>query len=263
MFAPNTIIENLLQRKYAQAALVLDALFAADINKWPMLDFLAISTYLRASGLDIGDSIVRRGLFDLSQIGLVKTEKILSRRKGRPQWKYRIKSVPEMASKLGVKLRQNEASDAIPLSSYRSIKAFRAGKHISFLKRLGRSELGRKKLGARLGVGGRSTFNYELNSGITVNQRVETTKLSYADIEAAPTMRLKQNIFLKIEYVRELSDAEFAEKYKEITLENHIFQRRTNTEKKYMPYTRYILRRELELGHDVYLCKQITNEYLA
>lgn len=179
----------------------------------------------------MGESILRRGLFDLARLGLFDTYKILSRTKGRPFWNYRPKTERKMAEILGVKLHRDENRDSVPLTAFKSVRDYRAAKHYSFLKRLGKSQLSRRKLGARLGVGGRSTYNYEIGTNIEVEQRIERTPMWKADIESAPEKKLNQNDFLEVEGVG------------------------------YMPYTRFILRRELERGHTVYKVKQITNEY--
>lgn len=261
MFAPNTIIENLLQQKKHHAAMTLDALFAVDVAAIPSLEISAVLHYFRAAGIGIGESIVRRGLFDLARLGLAATRKIMTRTKGRPRWEYRLASLSGMAQVLGVKLHRDENRDSVPFTAFKSGRAYRGAKHYSFIARLGTSHLSRKKLGARLGVGGRSTFNYEQGTNIKAEERIETKQLFRYDIALAPEKRLNANIFLKVEFVRELSDAEFAEKHKEVAPDNHIFQRRTITDFRYMPYTRFILERELAAGHTVFLVKQITNEY--
>jgi len=263
MFVANSVIENLLQLKKPQAAMTLDALFAADLQAWPSMDVSTILHYLSLSGIAIGESIVRKGLFDLSRLGLLTAKKIMSRAKGRPAWAYRINTVKDMASKLGVKLHVNEAADAIPLTSFKSARAYRGAKHYGLLKRLGTSFLSRKKLGARLGVGGRSTFNYEQGMNIQVIPRYDTVKMSMADVPAAPTKRINANVFLLVEFVRELTDLEFAEKYKEYDPATAIFWKRTVTDERKMPYTAFILKRELERGNTVYKRKQISNEYQA
>lgn len=263
MFVANTIIENLLQQKKARAAMTLDALFAADLNQWPSMSISSILHYLKLSGIAIGESIVRRGLFDLSQLGLIVARPIMSRAKGRPAWNYQIKSIAKMAEILGVKLHQNENADSVPKTAFKSAKAFRGALHYSHLKRLGTSYLSRKKLGARLGVGGRSTFNYEIGLDIQVIQRVEREPLSKLDIAAAPTIRPKNNVFLEVGVERELSLEELAIKYNEFDTTPALLRREKVTEWHYMPYTQFILRRELERGNRVFKVKQITNEYVA
>ena len=261
MFVANTIIENLLQSQKARVAMTLDALFAADLQAWPFMDISTILHYLRSSGIAIGESTVRRGLLDLSQLGLLTTRKVMSRAKGRPLWSYRLKTVGDMASILGLKLHQNEASDAIPLDGFKTASKYRAEKHYSLLKRLGTSQLSRKKLGARLGVGGRSTYNYEIGKALTVTQRTESQLLSKMDIESAPTIRPKNNVFLRVEWQRQLSVEELTAKYSEFDTTPALLRRETTTESRYMPYTRFILERELGRGNTVYKVKQITNEY--
>ena len=261
MFAPNVIIENLLQRKKAQAAMVLDALFATDAIQLRSIEISSILHYFKLSGIDMGESILRRGLFDLARLGLFETFKIMSKTKGRPFWNYAPKPMPKMVQILGVKFHRDENHDTIPFTAFINTKTFRAAKHYALIARLGVSRLSRKKLGARLGVGGRSTFNYELGTRIKVEQRIERTPLSKLDIANAPISKPKGNLFLLVEFERELSDLELAEKYKDYDPAYQIFWRRTTTDKKYMPYTRFILERELGRGNRVFLVKQITNEY--
>lgn len=261
MFAPNSIIEKLLQLKKPKAAMTLDALFASDIAAFPGMDISTILHYFRLSGIAMGESNVRRGLFELARLGLLATRKIVTRGKGRPAWEYRAGSRDSMAKVLGVKLHENEASDPVPLTSFKSARAFRGAKHYSLLKRLGISQLSRKKLGARLGVGGRSTFNYEQGKDLTVIHRTETEKLSMADVPNAPEKRGKSNVFLEVFFERELSLEELVNKYGEFDLNQVTLKREFVRESRYMPYTQFILRRELERGHEVYKVKQITNEY--
>lgn len=261
MFAPNTFIEKLCQSKKTQAAMVLDSLFVADLQAWPSMDFSTIKHYLKMSGVVMGESILRKGLFDLAQIGVLALRKIMSRTKGRPAWTYRIKSLNDIALILGVKLHQNEAKDAIPLDGFKSVRAYRAGKHYGLLKRLGVSELSRKRLGARLGVGGRSTFNYEKGMDLTVTERTERHELTMADVPHAPEKRLNANVFLEVEIEREMTEDELRIVYKDFDEAYLLIGNRKTKDKRYMPYTRYILKRELELGHKVFKLKQITNEY--
>jgi len=261
MFAANTLIENLLQRKAAQAAMVLDALFVSDAIQLASIEISSILHYFKLCGIGIAESTVRRGLFDLARLKVFSTFKVMNRRKGRPLWNYAPKTEAEMATILGVKLHRDENHDAIPFDAFTSTSKYRGAKHYSHLARLGTSYPSRKKLGARLGVGGRSTYNYELGKKLTVTHRVERTQLSMADIAAAPIKRLNQNVFLEVEFEREMTDAEMMQVYKGFDESILLVGRRKTTDKKYMPYTQYIMRRELELGNTVYKVKQITNCY--
>lgn len=261
MFVANTIIENLLQAKKAQAAMTLDALYAADLQQWPSMDISTILHYLSMSGISIGESIVRRGLFDLARLGLLTTKKIMTRSKGRPMWSYGIKPLAKMAEILGVKLHRDEHADSVPKAAFKSTRAFRGALHYALLKRLGTSQLSRKKLGARLGVGGRSTFNYEIGLDIEITQRVDSQLLTALDIPQAPTTRPKNNVFLRVEWYRELSVEELTEKYSEFDTTPALLRREKKLEWRYMPYTKFILERELARGHTVWKVKQITNEY--
>ena len=189
----------------------------------------------------MGEAILRRGLFDLAQLRLFDTYKILSRTKGRPFWNYKPLSIFKMAQILGVKLHRDENRDPVPFSAFTSVRAYRAGKHYAFLFRMKRSYLSRKKLGRRLGVGGRTTLNYEEGQKLEVIQRVDRVELSMKDIPFAPERKLGGNTFLEVEITNELGQKET----------------------KNMPYTAYIVSRELSLGRRVFRLKQITNEYIA
>jgi hypothetical protein len=204
---------------------------------------------------------VRRGLFDLARLGLLDTFKVLTRSKGRPLWNYAPKNGEKMAKILGVKLHRDEHRDSVPFTAFKSASAYRGAKHYSFLARLGKSELSRKKLGARLGVAGRSTYNYELGKQLTVTHRTEREKMSFADIASAPEKRLNQNVFLEVEFERDMTDEEMRILYKDFDESYLLIGKRTTKDKKYMPYTQFILRRELERGNIVYRHKQITNLY--
>jgi len=261
MFAPNSIIEKLLQLKKSQAAMTLDALFASDMHTWQGFEISTILAYFRLSGLPIGESIVRRGLYDLSRLGLLTASKVMNRAKGRPMYSYQPKSTDEIASKLGVKLHYKEASDAIPFHAFKSARAYRASKHYSFLARLGKSRLSRKKLGERLGVGRRTTANYEIDTDIQVIQKLEMDKLTPADIPFAPKKRISGKFFLYVERVREMTEDELDELYKDFDPSYKLIGRRKKTEWVKLPYTAFLLKRELERGHTVYKAWQSTNEY--
>ena len=110
-------------------------------------------------------------------------------------------------------------------------------------------------------MGGRSTYNYELQTNITVKARFETISLSKADIANAPETRPNANTFLTVEFMRKLTDAEMLEKYGELDQVMRRFFDEEVEDTKKMPYTKFILERELERGNRVYLTKQLTNEY--
>lgn len=263
MFAPNAIIENLLQQKKAQAAMVLDALFSTDAITLHSIEISSILHYFKLCEIPMGESILRKGLFDLARLGLFSTYKVMTRGKGRPFWNYAPKTTEIMARILGVKIHRDENRDSIPKSAYKSVRAFRGGKHYSMLARLGTSYLSRKKLGARLGVGGRSTFNYEEKMRLTVLPRFDRVKMSLSDVAFAPEKRLNANVFLEVEYERDMTEDELRKVYKDFDESYLLVGNRKTKDTKKLPYTQYFLRRELEAGNTVHRLKQITNEYIV
>jgi len=110
-------------------------------------------------------------------------------------------------------------------------------------------------------VGGRSTFNYEKGLDIQVIQRVDEQILTTLDVPAAPTIRPKNNVFLRVEWQREMTLEELKIVYKDFDESYLLICKKTKTEYCSMPYTQFILARELAKGRTCYKVKQITNEY--
>lgn len=260
MFAPNTIIENLLQQKKAQAAMTLDALFVADIHAWPFLDISTILHYFKLSHIGIGESIVKKGLFELTRLGLLTARKIMTRSKGRPAWEYRLKSIAEIAKILGVQLHRDEFADSIPNEGFKSAKAYRASKHYTYIKRVG-GKPSRKFLGNRLGVGRRTTANYEKETDIVVIPNEGRQELTEYDIKFAPSQRISSRFYIISEYERDMTPEEKDAAYPHVAPEWRQTMTRKVTVPQRLPYTKYIIRRELKLGHRVYKAWQTTNSY--
>jgi len=261
MFAPNTIIEKLLQLKKSQAAMTLDALFASDAIKLESIEISSILHYFKLSGLVIGESIVRKGLFDLARLGLFETFKIMTRGKGRPYWNYAPKKTEKMAQVLGVKLHYFENADPIPFTAFKTTRAYRVGKHYAYIARLGKSRPSRKHLGARLGVGRRTTANYEVDTNIKVTQMLETERLYKSDIRLAPSKRINGKFFLAVHRERDMTEAEMDIIYKDFSPDHRMLCRRKITEIVHLPYTAFFLKRELEAGHTVFKAWQGKNIY--
>jgi len=261
MFAPNSIIEKLLQLRKSQAAMTLDALFATDAIQLESIEISSVLHYFRLSGLTIGESIVRKGLFDLSRLGLLTTFKILSRTKGRPFWNYRPQNLTKMAKVLGVNLHRDENRDAIPFTGFKTTRAYRAAKHYAYLSRLGKSRPSRKHLGQRLGVGRRTTANYEAGTNIKVTQMLDYERLTKTDIRFAPSKRISGKFFLEVHRERDMTEAEMDIVYKDFSPDHRILCRKKTTDIVYLPYTAFFVKRELEAGHAVFKAWQTTNLY--
>lgn len=260
MFAPNTFTENLLQRKKPQAAMVLDALYSSGAINWPAYDISTIIGHFAIAGIEMGQAVIRKGLRDLCELKLVQTSLIMLKTKGRPALEYRHVSTNEMASILGVKLHEKEFADPVDNADFKTARAYRAKKHYVYLKRTG-GRPSRAFLGKRLGVGPRTTQNYEAETDIIVTQMIEREPLKAYDIGFAPKKRISGRFWLQSVYEREMTEEESNEIYKEIAPENRHFFRQKITVTQNFPYTAFILRRELELGRRCYKAWQSTNEY--
>lgn len=261
MFAPNSIVEKLLQLKKSQAAMTLDALFATDAIQLESIEISSILHYFRLSGIGIGESIVRRGLFDLARLGLFETFKIMSRSKGRPYWNYAPKNTQKMAKILGVNLHHSENADAIPFTGFKTTRAYRAAKHYAYIARLGKSRPSRKHLGQRLGVGRRTTANYEAGTNIKVTQMLDYERLTKKDIRFAPSKRISGKFFLEVHRERDMTEAEMDIVYKDFSPDHRMLCRKKTKDIVYLPYTAFFLKRELEAGHEVFKAWQTTNIY--
>jgi len=261
MNAANTVIEDLLKRQKVAAAMVLDALFVTDAIKLESIEIYGILHYFKLSHIPMPESILRKGLFQLAELKIFGTFKRMTRSKGRPLWHYTPKPIQKIAEILGVKLHRDENADLVPFAAFKSGKAYRAGKHYAHIARLGESTPSRKKLGARLGVKGRSTYNYEIGTRIKVESRWDEKELFKSDIVAAPKTRPNANIFLSVEFERPMTEDEFNEKHLNNELTWHELLNRTTKDRRKMPYTEAILWRELERGNRVFLRRQLSNKY--
>jgi len=234
----NSIKENLLKTDNAQAAMLLEAIFSTGANEWPAFDVVTILGHFMVKEIAIGQSVVRKGLKQLSDLGLLAKRHMMTRRKGRPMIEYRLATLHGMSLKLGVQLHQNENEDSVPEAAYRSVSKYRAALHRGLIARL-KGQYSRQFLGERLGVSGRSTYNYEKESDIEVTpQYAYTEKMFGYDVPLAPEKSLSGRFFLAVKR-RFLGAWEWV----------------------HMPYNRAVLERELSLGHEVYKATQVANFY--
>ena len=232
---PNSIKEALLQIKLGNAAMVLELIAYLELGFAQALDFGTIQGMAELQNVAIDESRIYRGLRQLVKHGLASWRPIRLKTRGRPGIEYRIASWENMAKMLGIKLHHQENHDSPGETGFSSLKNFRKGLYLAFIKRAP-GKYSRRFLGARLGVGKRSTWNYEQGTEIIVTHNSDNEELSFASIKFAPKTR-QNNKFFIISW-----DIEFKKK-------------------KVLPYTEFILRRELSLGRRVFKTWQSTNEY--
>lgn len=232
---PNTIKEALLQVKLGQAAIVLELIAFLGLGFSHALDFATIQGMASLQNVEIDESLIRRGLRQLVKHGLASWRPIRLKTRGRPGIEYKIASFEGMAKMLGTKLHHQENADSPGEKGFSSLKKFRQGLYYAFIKRVP-GKYSRSFLGSRLGVGKRSTWNYEQDLDIQVTHNWDNEELTFASLKFAPKTRRGDKFFI-ISW-----DTEWKEQ-------------------KVLPYTEFILRRELSLGRRVFKTWQSTNNY--
>lgn len=85
-FAPNTIKEYMLQNGFAHAALTLDALSASGASEWQICTISDTLKWFYLQGIDMSASLLRKGIKQLIELGILGTQTVLSKRRGRPFW---------------------------------------------------------------------------------------------------------------------------------------------------------------------------------
>lgn len=232
---PNSIKEALLQIKLGNAAMVLELIAFLGLGFSHSLDFATIQGMASLQNVAIDESRIRRGLFLLVKYGLASWRPMRLKTRGRPGIEYKIASFENMAKMLGIKLHLHENQDSPGQDGFSSLKNFRKGLYREYI-RIRPGKYSRRFLGARLGVGKRTTWTYDQELDISVTHNWDNEELSFASIKFAPKIRQNGKFFIQS------WDAEF--KKQEI-----------------YPYTEFILRRELSRGRRVFKAWQSTNGY--
>ena len=232
---PNSIKEALLQIKLGHCALILELIAFLDLGFSRRFTFAMIYALAMDTGITIDKQIIRRGLRELAENGLASTRPIILRTQGRPELEYSIASMEGIAKALGIKLHAFENCDSPGRDGFSSLKKFRQGLYIAFIARVP-GKHSRAFMGGRLGVKKRTTRNYEKDTKIKKIENFENEELSFASIRFAPKTR-QQNKFFIVSW-----DAEFKKS------EN-------------LPYTEFLIRRELGRGRRVFKTWQAANTY--
>jgi len=261
-FAPNTIKEYLLQNEYSHAALVLDALAASGAVEWQICTISDTLKWFVLQGIDMLASLLRKGIKQLIELGLLGTQIVLSKKRGRPFLAYRLPSFEAIASQLGLKLHAKENHHAVSLESFVSVRAYRAGLHRAYIASNQKKQISRAFLGQRLGVKARSTYNYEQKTDIIAKPQYDMKLLSSTEILKLPTHKTSSKFFLYVKFERPMTEDEKNRAYAWVSEEARKSLHPTTMDERKMPLVRYLALREQRLGHDVYLAWQTANQYL-
>jgi hypothetical protein len=189
------------------------------------------------------------------------TQTVLSKRRGRPFLAYILPSFEAMASKLGLKLHDKENHHEVQLSAFVSVRAYRAGLHRSYILANNKKRMSRAFLGSRLGVGKRSTYNYEQKTDIIATEQTETRILDHTEILKLPKHKTSSKYFLISEYQRPMTDEEKDVAFAWVSPESRKSFHPMKTVTLKLPLIRFLAMREQRLGRTVYLAWQGTNEY--
>lgn len=260
-FAPNSIKEWMLQNGFAHAALTLDALSASGATEWQICTISDTLKWFYLQGIDMSAALLRKGIKQLMQLGILGTQTILSKKRGRPFLAYRLPSFEAIASTLNLKLHEQENHHAVSLESFVSVRAYRAGLHRAYVAANQKKQISRAFLGQRLGVKARSTFNYEQGTDILATPQYETKLLSSTEILKLPKHKTSSKFFLLVQFERPMTEDEKNRAYYMVTEQGRKAMHPTTIDTRKMPLVRYLAMREQRLGHDVYLCWQTTNKY--
>jgi len=260
-FAPNTLKEWMLQNDYSHAALTLDALSASGASEWQICTISDTLKWFYLQGIDMSASLLRKGIKQLQVLGILGTQTVLSKKRGRPFLAYILPSFEAMASQLGLKLHDKENHHEIQLSAFVSVRAYRAGLHRSYILANNKKRISRAFLGSRLGVGKRSTYNYEQGTDIIATEQIDSRILDHTEILKLPTYKSSSKYFLLVEYERPMTLEEKDRIFSWVSPESRKSFHPVITDKKKYPLNRYIALREQRLGRTVSIAWQGTNEY--
>ncbi len=259
----NNIRESLLQQKAGHAALVLDLLFSSGVSVGVMLSVRDIMSIARENGVEISEYVIRSGLTQAKELGLMAWRRVINRKKGRPTILYGLATIKGIAEKLGVKWW--ESADSIGKVALSSLRNYRAALHRALIERRP-GRYARGWLGERLGVGKRATWNYEQATDIEVTAQFEREEILIEDVVKLPTRVQKWQFFMLSEYSVVLTDEEIDVRYfwrsdqAREDLKN-AFERPTKWVEKRLPLCQFLANRELSKGRRIYKCWQTTNEY--
>jgi len=260
-FAPNIIKEYLLQHGFAHAALVLDALAASGAVEWQICTIPDMIKWFKLLGVDLSDQLLRKGLAQLRELKILGVRVIQAPRRGGPALAYTLPSWDAIAELLKLKLHDKENHHAVQPGDFVSIRAYRAGLHRSYIMANQNKKMDRAFLGRRLGVGGRSTYNYEQKTDIIAIPEHEKRMLSTAEILRLPERATSSKFFLLVEYERAMTEDEKNQAFSWVSIEGRKSLHPTTIDRKKLPASRFLAQRERALGRSVYIAWQVANSY--
>lgn len=169
---PNSLREALLGVKQGEAALALDALFAAGFSIGKTFTVQSALRKLREVGIATSEALMRRAL----NSGLFPSIMLRSGRRGRPTRQYQMPDVMVLIQQYARGVYS--ATDELSLGDLHTLNHYRQSLHREFIRRAP-GIYSRAFLARRLGIGKRTTRNYDLRVGIKAIRRLSQQNLKY------------------------------------------------------------------------------------
>jgi hypothetical protein len=172
---PNSLREALLQIKLGEASLLLDALLLCGYTPNKRFTFRKVVDKLRETGFNLAKGLVRRAL----NSGIFKLITLINHRAGRPEIQY---VMPHIVALVGQYAQgKMVASDQLTTADIQSLRLYRQGLHREMIHRAP-GIYSRRFLARRLGIGKRTTHNYDLRVGVRAIRRLSKQNLrNYPD----------------------------------------------------------------------------------
>jgi len=191
---PNALRERLLTLGMGKGALILDAVLFAGLRPGRDYTLHQIVVQLRRYSVFTPLQLIRNGL----NSGLFGRGKKISGR-GRPLALYRVPFPEKLLGTYGIEKWM--ATDQLGAPDLESLKLYRQALHREFIRRRPGS-YSRAFLSSRLGIGKRTTRNYDRALGVIVEQQFKREKLEYYNWKSKVGKAIPHKQWLEVTYWR-------------------------------------------------------------
>jgi hypothetical protein len=166
---PNTLRERLLALGKGEIALLMDALLFCGLRPGRRYTRRQIEAAFQENDIRMSPGLIWRALSSL-----VFRRDYLIKSRGRPEILYRMPFPDELRAEYGVE--QWLAVDELVATDFESLRSYRLALHRELIRRRP-GEYSRAMLAHRLGIGKRTTANYDKVLGVTVEQQLSEKRL--------------------------------------------------------------------------------------
>jgi len=191
---PNALRERLLILGMGNGALILDAVLYAGLRPGRDYTLRQIVERLQRCSVLTPLSLIRSGL----NSGLFGRGKLI-RGRGHPVALYRIPYPENLLGTYGIEKWM--ACDQLAAADLESLKMYRQALHREFIRRRP-GNYSRAFLSSRLGIGKRTTRNYDKALGVIVTQRHKREKLEYYNWKSKVAKAVPHKQWLEVTYWR-------------------------------------------------------------